>query len=752
MAKQFFSSVIVLAMLMALLPAGVAQAAAVVSTSFETADELFESITYDDANALSVKSLDDTVAYNGNASMKFVQGCQYAIPATFRNFEYGKTYRVSARVKIDNPSNVAKKVNFETFGDVSLLTSTKLSWGKSLADDCLRVRSSVDTITDSEWHFLSKELTLTNLDDGATTNPGFEIGIETQDSKDTIWVDDFSIVEAMSADEDLKGNGIVFKSFDSPSLGVTGTNLVADASEVYEGAGSAKVTATNVHGDAVMNFGTYNFEVGQAYKITSYIKTTYPEDEVGEKYIKYEFRNQLADNNGVVTVASVVKAESGTRPGFEQLTYSADEQYADLGWSRLAGAPVSDLDNEWLRHESYFIIKSTDATITNADYQVNLWTNVPVGTEINVDSVKIEKTPAGTYGGWDNGGLIAGMGTHGATIYLSGAHTEGTGLATAYRCVTGASGDHKPSFSVEVEENKKYRVSSMVYVPLDQNPGAPTTSKMLVNTAKFGKTEIPLVFDQWVEMSLEFDTTGKELTDRRIIINPIAGWTNSKTFHFSGLVVEEITDDVVVETDKANISNLAIQDNGTVTYTADEGDYIIAYEYLDGTTVLDSGMIFAGEFLPNFDLNSAAKPIVKLTAKDVYGGSEATVTAEAAGSGLPEDPEVVEVDSVDIYSAASEEVAESVADCADGMLIGVNYTNTTDATFDAWVIVAFYNEDGLMSAKKYNAPLEYSEEPNTYVLMDGEDYVVVPFETGATKVKAFAWTTGAEALCTNDEV
>lgn len=906
MAKRFFSSVIVLAMLMALLPASVANAATVVSRSFETEADisgfptgLWGTVAYE---------WDNTVAYNGQASMKAVQsGGGYGLMGVSASYEYGKTYRISARVKFDNPQNDTKNLNFEIFGDKA---STTVNWS-ILNDSYLRARSATQTVSDGEWHLFTEEFVFTNVDNGATAKASATVGIEANyGENDTLWIDDFSIVEVLSVDENKKGSFMAFKSFDGPSTEVAG-NVTRDTSTAYDGAASAKVTATG----SIINFGTYNFEVGQYYRVSSYIKAQYPEGISSNNYFRYEFRNNTSGRGGVVSVSSKYNSSPETRPGFN-FAYAVDEQYPAVGtgWSRLGAHPINEKDTQWLRHESYFTVNSTDPAITTADLQVWLWTNVPAGTVINVDSVKIEKLAIVEH--WS--GPKYGLGTYGGEIVRAAKNLADSGLLSAYCFRTGGGDNHSVFACYNLEKGKKYIASVKVFVPSSNKAAVDalgTAPKMT-----FGTASKDLVYDQWVDLSYEIDHTNTESAATLLVLNGINA-AIAKTFYFGAIDVVEVnagtavasvptismqaedwtgsnagfssaayegegnallvtksagygvlyqnvelndsqdyllkakfyvpkgqvgantkiqlfvidgektiiagetshtmTDDSgygevkyvktltaedegkwisvalpftfakpsydtdnsyrikpmvtglndnsvgyyladvkFVDTNAAGIENLEIQANGTVTYDANAVDYMLSYEYLDGTTVLTSGMIMSGEFLPKFDLADVKEPTVKLTASNAYGVAEKTVVGTKAVEETPdigggeEVTAALDVKSVDIFNPETAEPAASIADLSNGAVIGVNYTNTTGAAVDAWVIVAFYNEDGLISARKFDRIFGVAEEPTDHLVCeeDGATPIVIECPAGATKVKAFVWDVNTKAYGVHGEV
>lgn len=906
MAKRFFSSVIVLAMLMALLPASVANAATVVSRSFETEADisgfptgLWGTVAYE---------WDNTVAYNGQASMKAVQsGGGYGLMGVSASYEYGKTYRISARVKFDNPQNDTKNLNFEIFGDKA---STTVNWS-ILNDSYLRARSATQTVSDGEWHLFTEEFVFTNVDNGATAKASATVGIEANyGENDTLWIDDFSIVEVLSVDENKKGSFMAFKSFDGPSTEVAG-NVTRDTSTAYDGAASAKVTATG----SIINFGTYNFEVGQYYRVSSYIKAQYPEGISSNNYFRYEFRNNTSGRGGVVSVSSKYNSSPETRPGFN-FAYAVDEQYPAVGtgWSRLGAHPINEKDTQWLRHESYFTVNSTDPAITTADLQVWLWTNVPAGTVINVDSVKIEKLAIVEH--WS--GPKYGLGTYGGEIVRAAKNLADSGLLSAYCFRTGGGDNHSVFACYNLEKGKKYIASVKVFVPSSNKAAVDalgTAPKMT-----FGTASKDLVYDQWVDLSYEIDHTNTESAATLLVLNGINA-AIAKTFYFGAIDVVEVnagtavasvptismqaedwtgsnagfssaayegegnallvtksagygvlyqnvelndsqdyllkakfyvpkgqvgantkiqlfvidgektiiagetshtmTDDSgygevkyvktltaedegkwisvalpftfakpsydtdnsyrikpmvtglndnsvgyyladvkFVDTNAAGIENLEIQANGTVTYDANAVDYMLSYEYLDGATVLASGMIMSGEFLPKFDLADVKEPTVKLTASNAYGVAEKTVVGTKAVEETPdigggeEVTAALDVKSVDIFNPETAEPAASIADLSNGAVIGVNYTNTTGAAVDAWVIVAFYNEDGLISARKFDRIFGVAEEPTDHLVCeeDGATPIVIECPAGATKVKAFVWDVNTKAYGVHGEV
>ncbi|MBS7299071.1 MAG: hypothetical protein KIG65_08335 [Eubacteriales bacterium] len=898
MAKRFFSSVIVLAMLMALLPASVANAATLVSRRFETEADisgfptgLWGTVAYE---------WDNTVAYNGQASMKAVQsGGGYGLMGVSASYEYGKTYRISARVKFDNPQNVKKNLNFEIFGDKA---STTVNWS-ILQDTYLRARSATQTVSDGEWHLFTEEFVFTNVDNGATAKASATVGIEANyGENDTLWIDDFSIVEVLSVDENKKGSFMAFKSFDGPSTEVAG-NVTRDTSTAYDGAASAKVTAR----DSIINFGTYNFEVGQYYRVSSYIKAQYPEGISSNNYFKYEFRNNTSGRGGVVSVSSKYNSSPETRPGFN-FAYAVDEQYPEVGtgWSRLGAHPINEKDTQWLRHESYFTVNSTDPAITTADLQVWLWTNVPAGTVINVDSVKIEKLAIVKH--WS--GTKYGLGTYGGDIVRAAKNLADSGLLSAYRFSTSGGDNHSVFACYNLEKGKKYIASVKVFVPSSNKAAVDalgTAPKMT-----FGTASKDLVYDQWVDLSYEIDHTNTESAATRLVLNGINA-AIAKTFYFGAIDVVEVnagtveasvptismktedwtgsnagfssaayegednallvtksagygvlyqnvelndgqdyllkakfyvpkgqvgantkiqlfvidgektiiagetshtmTDDSgygevkyvktltaedegkwisvalpftfakpsydtdnsyrikpmvtglndnsvgyyladvkFVDTNAAGIENLEIQANGTVTYDANAVDYMLSYEYLDGATVLASGMIMSGEFLPKFDLADVKEPTVKLTASNAYGVAEKTVVGTKAVEETPDigggEEGVFDVNSVTILDLEGDGVtgAQDISAISKGMYVDINYINSTAEAKQVWLMMAYYNADGLIEAKKYVVDLAVSADAkDEYYPAEPDD---IPYVEGATVVKAFVWDIdGVEPLC-----
>ena len=898
MAKRFFSSVIVLAMLMTLLPATVSQAAiAKAAYGFEDGQMIPNKV-----HGASTAEIDSTVAYNGNSSMKIVQQQGLATYGKNVTFEVGKTYRISAMYKFAAESS-DRSVGFALYaaGDQKAKTKvayTETVWQSVTSDDSLwwMDRGTNVKVNDTEWHKVSTTLTLKSVD-GTTTAQTLLVELRAEGGANTFWVDDFSVVEVLSIDENVKGNAMAVKTFDGASTEVSGSNITRDASTAYEGAASAKVTATG----SIINFGTYNFEVGQYYRVSSYIKAQYPAGSTTNNYFKYEFRNNTSGRGGVVSVSSKFNSSTETRPGFSY-SYSADEQYPAVGtgWSRLGAHPVNANDTEWLRHESYFTVKSTDATITTADLQVWLWTDVPAGTVINVDSVKIEKLPIVEH--WS--GTKYGIGTYGGEIVRAAANLEGSGLLTAYYFNTGGGDNHNVRACYNLEKGKKYIASVKVFVPSSNK--AAVDALATAPQMAFGDAKMDLVYDQWVDMSYEIDWTNSESAATQISLNAINA-AIAKKYYFGAIDVVEVnantaaadvpeismnvddwipvnagrnhvpnfegkadaivvsnangvlyqdvtlndgqeylakakfyvpaekikedgtteirffiidgektvpwnaedpathhwttdvgyaeksvtkaltaadgdkwitvslpfthakpaydTDDsyrlkaVVVNTtdgngnyyisevefvapNSAGIENLEISSNGTVTYTANAADYFLNYEYLDGTTVLASGMILAGEFLPKFDLADVEEPTVKLTAISAYGVAEETVVGTKAVEDVPE----VQEGAVVVNSVTINENAADIADVEDGMYVSINYTNSTEEAKQVWLMVAFYNENGLMSATKYgDVYLPVSVEENTVEVPEDEDIV---FVEGATTVKAFVWDVdSAKPLC-----
>lgn len=916
-AKKLFSGAIVLAMLCAMLPAGVAQAA-IAKASWNFEEEALPAIQNIFGTAIVERTTEE--AYNGAASMKVIQNDTYHVPATgWLSLSEGKTYRIRARVKLADPSADSKAgfhiytggtvTDFSTTGDIA-----------KAADSRGRTKAQL-AINDSEWHLIENVFTIDDKN-SATSTVSTMIGVEVNSSAaQTYYVDDFSVVEVLSFDDAQKDSFMAVKGFEGVITEVTageGTNAITkDTTEAYEVGASAKAVIS-MAGRAFLDIGTYDFEVGQYYRVTSYIKTQYPEGQTGNKSIRYEFKNANASNKGVVSVKSRLDSYTDTRPGFS-LGFVSDEPLPNVGngWSRLGGAPVNEKDNNWLRHERIFTVNSTDAEITSAPLIVSIYTDLPVGSTVWVDSVKIEKM------GID--GSHKALSNYGGTVSVSGGNASSeSGLATVYKFVASATNDnHSPNMTFNLEKGKQYIAKAKIYVP-SSNEAAVNALIEEGNiasepTISFGGAKHTLEYDKWIDLSCDIDWTEKESGVYRFSIDGInIGYrdanntyhTVAETFYFSGFDVTEIKDsgsaaglpdisfesgnwdgygatadaygeldgktarkvtktasytfpyvtaegledgnaylakikyyipqdqwaegtqirfflidnnnsvngrtndpsyamhskviDVTedmtnswidvqlpfthsaaatdsdgiywlnvctsamgadkyyyiadpcfVDVNKANITDVEIGADGTVSYKADNADYAIEYEYLDGTTVIEKGILLAGEFLPKFDLIDVEEPTVKLTASNAYGLSEETVTGTKAAEETPDIGDDTKgsfaVNSVSVISVENEDAAAATTaeELKNGMYVSINYTNSTSDAKKVWLVMAFYDANGLLSASKREVSLAVTEKDiaNDIAVPENEEEQI-DFAEGATEVKAFVWETdGIEPLC-----
>lgn len=735
MAKRFFSSVIVLAMLMALLPATVSQAAALVSTSFETQSQLFTSKLYAsnaDTRANAKISWDETTAYSGNASMKFVQGDKFVIVAApMKSFSYGKTYRVSARVKIDNPSNASKTLNFETYGDKAVLSSTKISWGStSLATDALRVRSSTATITDSEWHLLSREFTLTNLDNGATKSASIQIGIETQNSQDTIWIDDFSIVEVdkrLNISFDFEDASQV-NSMNRGSYECYGT-YTHDTTQAYSGAGSLKSVQKKSY---TLTGALAKLESGKTYRATAMVKVENP--VVGSTKLGFELWSYGSIE---ITATNFKKADANTNWRWRNSDYFA-----------------SINDSEWYKITQDFTFNIPDTTKTSVNVLVGIYTTGGTHTlyvddysivDVEAISPKADFPEIGMdVADWkysNAGATPATLDGEENALFV----TKSAGYGVLYQ-------------NVKLNNGQKYLLNAKFYVPVGQVgtntkidlfvvDGEKTiiageASHTMTNNPDYGEAKYTKVLTaedegKWISVALPFTfkKPSYDTDDTYRVKALVNNLKNNKNGYY-------LADVEFVDTNIVNIDNIVIEANGTVTYTANKVDYIINYQYLDGTSVLASGKIYAGEFLPKFNLAGVEEPTVKLTATNAYGEKEETVVGILEKEDVPE----VQEGEVVVKSVSINEDAQDIADVEDGMFVSIKYTNSTEEAKQVWVMVAFYNENGLMQVEKYDdIILPVSIEEDTVEVPEDDDIV---FVEGATVVKAFVWdVNSAEPLC-----
>ena len=180
---------------------------------------------------------------------------------------------------------------------------------------------------------------------------------------------------------------------------------------------------------------------------------------------------------------------------------------------------------------------------------------------------------------------------------------------------------------------------------------------------------------------------------------------------------------------------------------------MLNYEYLDGTTSIEKGMILTGEFLPKFDLAGVEEPTVKLTAMNVYREAEETVTGVLAKEETPdiggdEGEGEFAVNSVTILSLEGDGVTgvQDIAEISSGMYVDINYINSTDEAKQVWLMMAYYNADGLIEANKYLVDLAVSADAkDEYYPAEPDD---IPYVEGATVVKAFVWDVNdVEPLC-----
>ncbi len=258
--------------------------------------------------------------------------------------------------------------------------------------------------------------------------------------------------------------------------------------------------------------------------------------------------------------------------------------------------------------------------------------------------------------------------------------------------------------------------------------------------------------NEWVEIEFEYTHVSDKESDLVYLTIMNRGGVATNRAHWVGMVSVETTGAPVVAT--AGINSVELGDDYAPVFEATGNkSYILGYKYLLNGTVVETGWTSTG--VPAVPAYTGAAELteydniqVELTPVLLSGKQEAAVISAPTGTNTTE--ALVTVNSVAILDANGE-AAANIAALADGWYVEAAYTNTTTETATVWFMVAFYGENGLLSAEKYNVDLVVSEDVASAYIPEGDDLFNAP-ASGVTEVKAFVWDVNAKPLCAGDSV
>lgn len=273
----------------------------------------------------------------------------------------------------------------------------------------------------------------------------------------------------------------------------------------------------------------------------------------------------------------------------------------------------------------------------------------------------------------------------------------------------------------------------VVYMNDPENAGG---SHAIVPTNATACTTIKLtedMTDKWIDIELPFtyvkdaqDTDGKttlHLKGRNLTKTQDA--YPGGTFYFADMKFVDFADIAVKE--------IKVDENGVVSYTMENAaGYMLEYEYKKGNTVIASGTVSTGEFLPKINTaDLTATYTVSLTPTTSFGTKGATKTYEI------EDLTKIEITDFELLYE-------------DGYYISGVYNSTKKADVDARVIIAFYGDDGLLEVYQDVVTIEAEKSEG---LIDFPPSDVFEAPEGTKTAKAFIWyATNNQPLYQSDSI